>query len=168
MSGPGIVRRINQFIGLACLLAGAIGLLALYIIRREGAFLGLQRWVVPSPFLWGMGSVVLAVFGVQLSWRIDHARTAWRPSTPGRRFESLVLYTRPGCHLCDVAHELLARYQDWLPTVVEVNIDESAELREKFDTCVPVVECDGKVRFRGQISEVLLQRLIEGEDPDIT
>ena len=67
------------------------------------------------------------------------------------------LYTRPGCHLCDDARQLLERY-GLQPK--SVNIDLDPELLEKFDTCVPVVVIDGKERFRGRVSEMLLQRLL--------
>lgn len=72
-----------------------------------------------------------------------------------------ILYTRIGCHLCDVAKEILVRYRI---AVREVDIDTdaelSAELKTEYDLCVPVVEIDGKVRFRGRIDEVLLKRLL--------
>ena len=29
------------------------------------------------------------------------------------------------------------------------------QLREQFDTCVPVVEIDGKIRFRGRVNRML-------------
>jgi hypothetical protein len=78
----------------------------------------------------------------------------------GRRFSRLVLYTRTGCHLCDDAGALLNRYSAFLPPVVEVDIDRDPQLIARFTTCVPVVEFDGKVRFRGRVNEVLLRRLI--------
>lgn len=48
---------------------------------------------------------------------------------------------------------------------VEVDVDGDEELKEKFNTCVPVIEIDGKVRFRGIVDETLLRRLIEGSEP---
>ncbi len=70
----------------------------------------------------------------------------------------IVLYTRSGCHLCDDALALLRRYQTE-PTVVDIDADP--ELQARWTRCVPVVEIDGKVRFRGRINEVLLRRLLE-------
>ena len=55
---------------------------------------------------------------------------------------------------------MLARYSDFLPVIEEVDIDSDNELLAQFDTCVPVVELDGQVRFRGRVNEVLLRRLI--------
>jgi glutaredoxin len=69
----------------------------------------------------------------------------------------VVLYTRRGCHLCDQAHELLAAH-GISPTLVD--IDAHADLRARFDTIVPVVEIDGRIRFRGRIEPVLLRRIL--------
>jgi glutaredoxin len=69
----------------------------------------------------------------------------------------VVLYSREGCHLCDDA-ELLLIQHGLRPTVVD--IDGDVDLRERFDTCVPVVEIDGKIRFRGRVNPVLLRRLM--------
>lgn len=70
----------------------------------------------------------------------------------------VVLYTRAGCHLCDDARKLLEAH-GLTPELVDVDADPA--LRERFDTCVPVVEIDGKIRFRGRLEPVLLRRLLE-------
>lgn len=67
------------------------------------------------------------------------------------------LYTRQGCHLCDDAHALLARH-GLAPVLVDIDADPT--LRERYNECVPVVEIDGKERFRGRVNEFLLQRLL--------
>ena len=71
---------------------------------------------------------------------------------------NVVLYTRQGCCLCDEAEAVLARHG---LRARLVDIDAAPELREQFTNCVPVVEIDGKVRFRGRVNEVLLKRLLE-------
>lgn len=71
---------------------------------------------------------------------------------------AVVLYTRAGCHLCDEAHDLLMQH-GLRPKLVDIDADPS--LVERFGQCVPVVEIDGKIRFRGRVSPVLLRRLIE-------
>ena len=72
-----------------------------------------------------------------------------------------ILYTRDGCHLCDQALELLEAHG---LDVELVNIDADADLRAKYGLCVPVVEIDGKVRFRGRIEPILLRRLLRRTD----
>lgn len=69
------------------------------------------------------------------------------------------VYTRRGCHLCDDAAELLKRY-GLSPELIDIDADET--LRHQFDTCVPVVVIDGKIRFRGRVNEVLLRRILMG------
>ena len=71
---------------------------------------------------------------------------------------SVVLYTRQGCHLCDEALTVLARH-GLSPRVVDIDAD--AALRERYNECVPVVEIDGRERFRGRVNEVLLERLLK-------
>ncbi len=83
----------------------------------------------------------------------------------GVRFERVVLYTRPGCHLCDLARATLDKHRDSLPPPIEIDIDLDPALRARFSTCIPVVEIDGKIRFRGRVNEVLLRRLIEATPP---
>jgi glutaredoxin-like protein DUF836 len=83
-------------------------------------------------------------------------------SGTARRVQSVVMYSRPGCCLCDEAWEVLEKYRESLPPTVVVEIDSDPALLERFSTCIPVVEIDGKVRFRGRVNEVLLRRLIEG------
>lgn len=71
---------------------------------------------------------------------------------------NVTLYTRFGCHLCDDALALLRRHG---LSPREVDIDQDPQLRERYDTCVPVVEIDGRERFRGRVDELLLRRLIK-------
>jgi glutaredoxin len=69
----------------------------------------------------------------------------------------VVLYTRRCCHLCDDALLLLQQH-GLTPELVD--IDEDPELQSRYNTCVPVVEIDGRVRFRGRVNPVLLRRLL--------
>jgi len=71
----------------------------------------------------------------------------------------VVLYTRQGCHLCDDALALLERH-GLRPSLVDIDVDP--ELRARYDHCVPVVEIDGRERFRGRVDELLLRRLLSG------
>jgi glutaredoxin len=70
---------------------------------------------------------------------------------------TVVLYTRQGCHLCHDAEQLLIRH-GLHPRPVD--IDRDPELLARFDACVPVVEINGQIRFRGRIDEALLRRLL--------
>jgi glutaredoxin len=70
---------------------------------------------------------------------------------------NVILYTRTGCHLCDEAAEILSRNG---LTPKKLDIDSDSALAAQFTECVPVVEIDGKVRFRGRVDEMLLRRLL--------
>ena len=69
----------------------------------------------------------------------------------------VILYTRAGCHLCDDAEAVLAAHG---LHAERVDVDRHPELRARYGECVPVVEIDGKERFRGRIDPLLLRRLI--------
>lgn len=92
------------------------------------------------------------MLGRLLRWR---RRKVWQP-------QSVVIYSRVNCHLCDDAKAVLEKY---LPSgyrgLSEVDVDTNEILRREYGEWVPVVEIDGKVRFRGRVNEVLLKRLID-------
>lgn len=69
----------------------------------------------------------------------------------------VILYSRSGCHLCEVALDLLRKYGI---EPKKVDVDSDPLLRERYDACVPVVVIDGKERFRGRVDEILLRRLL--------
>jgi len=68
-----------------------------------------------------------------------------------------VLYTRSGCHLCELAAGTLARHGLRFDVV---DIDADPQLRARYDQYVPVVVIDGVERFRGRVNELLLRRIL--------
>lgn len=70
-----------------------------------------------------------------------------------------LVYSRSGCHLCEVAIDQLR--QAGLE-VEEVDIDRQPPLQERYGRCVPVVFIAGRERFRGRIEPRLLRRLLLG------
>jgi glutaredoxin len=89
--------------------------------------------------------------------------TFWR-GKPEKRLADwrVVLYTRAGCHLCEDAWTRLetarARYGFAL---TKVDVDSDVALAARYGLEVPVVEVNGKVRFRGQVNALLFQRLLD-------
>ena len=79
-------------------------------------------------------------------------------------FRSCRLMTRRQCHLCDDALATLLRFQEALPSIEIIDIDEDPQLVRQFGESVPVVEIDGRVRFRGAIQPALLKRLINAAE----
>ena len=64
----------------------------------------------------------------------------------------VVMYTRPGCHLCDEARASIhaARCGDEL-TLEEINIDLDPELRERYGDQIPVVLINGTKAFKYRV-----------------
>jgi len=81
---------------------------------------------------------------------------------PARTDLHLVMYTRQGCHLCETAWQVLeqSRRQHGF-TLEAIDVDTSAELVGAYGNCVPVVTVNGKLRFRGAVNPVLLQRILD-------
>ena len=74
------------------------------------------------------------------------------------------VYSRESCCCCHKAIDLLKDYQRRFGFAIEeVDIDADPALRARFDTMVPVVAVGGKVRFKGVVNTVLLDRLLEAE-----
>jgi glutaredoxin len=72
------------------------------------------------------------------------------------------LYTRPGCHLCDVAKEVLDRVRQSTPFELEViNINSDPALEAAYGQEIPVVLVDGKKVAKFRIDEAALKRRLE-------
>ncbi|REJ91468.1 MAG: glutaredoxin family protein [Planctomycetota bacterium] len=159
-------RRFAHAAGTFLLVLGTAGLVATALHRYDLLPRRIERWWLRAGTILICSSVACVLAGCRLLWNSGHPRTGWRPRNAGVRFHSLVLYKRSECPLCDEARELIAIYRKFLPPPVEVDVDGDPRLAEKFGTCVPVIEIDGKIRFRGQVSEVLLRRLIDRTVPN--
>ncbi len=155
----------HQTAGLIALASGG-GLLLLVLLDSAYAL----PWDMPATWylhrnLWGAIGLALCAAG----WRLQRQRRSdpgtWNPGPSGQRFTRLVVYSRPECHLCDDAKEVLAEYSDYLPRIEDVDINGDAGLTERFGESIPVVEIDGEVRFRGRVDEILLRRIIEATPP---
>ena len=90
----------------------------------------------------------------------------WRGKRESPRLNwRVVMYTRAGCHLCEDAWTQLetarGRYGF---TLTKVDVDADATLAARDGQEVPVVEINGKVRFRGIVKAILLQRLLDEGD----
>ncbi|CAB4700238.1 unannotated protein [freshwater metagenome] len=56
----------------------------------------------------------------------------------------ITVFSRQGCHLCDVALDVLASMRDELNFEIEkIYIDESPELEKLYGEQVPVIHIDG-------------------------
>ena len=68
------------------------------------------------------------------------------------------MYGRPGCHLCEVAAEVIARVcadlgEEW----VEISIDDDPALREEYGEEIPVTLVDGRRHDFWRVDETRLR-----------
>lgn len=71
----------------------------------------------------------------------------------------VVLYTKPGCHLCDVAKGILERVGRRIRfRLVTVNIEESADLQTRFGDQIPVIFVNGRKAFKYKVDPAILEK----------
>jgi glutaredoxin len=154
-------------LGTAALALGGLLLMLSFMDQSHGIPFAMPRFWYVNRTLWTfLGFVLLPGGAALLKYRPSRPVAAsWQPTEPGVRFRRVVVYSREDCHLCDDAKAILAAYTEFLPRIEEIDIDDDPELQQRFGTTIPVIECDGKIRFKGQVDELLLRRLIEGTPP---
>jgi len=75
----------------------------------------------------------------------------------------VVVYSREGCHLCDVVKDTLKQMQGEADyTWREVDIDADADLRQKYNDEVPVVFIDGRKAFKYHMDGQKFLRALAG------
>jgi len=75
----------------------------------------------------------------------------------------VLVYSRKGCHLCDVVKEQLAQLEphhdfQWS----EIDIDGDPELQQKYNDEVPVVFIDGRKAFKYRLEPTQFLRTLAG------
>jgi glutaredoxin len=66
----------------------------------------------------------------------------------------VVVYSRKGCHLCEIVKETLAKlHRRGGFTLQEVDVDGDEQLRRQFTDEVPVVFIDGHKAFKYRMDE---------------
>ena len=77
--------------------------------------------------------------------------------------ERVVLYSRAGCHLCDVARAGVERVCRETGTAFrEVDVDADPELVARYGDLVPVVTVDGRHHDHWRIAEPALREALVG------
>jgi glutaredoxin len=73
----------------------------------------------------------------------------------------VTIYSRPGCHLCDVAKEVMRGAEGAEYCVLtEVNIDADPALQEKYKYDIPVIVIEGQEAFRYRVDPKEFSRKI--------
>jgi len=74
----------------------------------------------------------------------------------------LLVYSKPGCHLCEDAVRVLTRFQAQTPfTLEEVNIEDDPPLFAKYGEQIPVIFFNGEFLFEYAIDESILRQKLE-------
>ena len=77
--------------------------------------------------------------------------------------DTLVVYSKPGCHLCDEMKTVIARVGRSRPLVVEeVDISGDASLEALYGLEIPVLMVNGRKAAKYRISDSELIRILEG------
>jgi glutaredoxin len=73
----------------------------------------------------------------------------------------VIIYSRPGCHLCDEAKTTIqnAGCSERF-TLEEINIESDDELLRKFKYDIPIVMIDGVEAFRHRVDTAAFRRKI--------
>jgi len=75
----------------------------------------------------------------------------------------VTLVTRPGCHLCEVAREVVARVCDDLgETWEELDMDADPALAARYAEEIPVTLVDGHQHDFWRVDETRLRRALGG------
>lgn len=155
------IKRLSRLAGTLCVWMA--GVLAVLIF--------VDKWTnlhVPFPAFWFTSRsfhVPACVILLVLGW-MCHRNAASVPEHNAAAkvsFQNVILYSKPDCCLCDRALEVLVEFSPSLPEIEILDISGNEKLEAKYSDCVPVVEIDGRVRFRGIVSPQLLERLIEAK-----
>ena len=72
------------------------------------------------------------------------------------------IYSRPGCHLCDAAKEVVERVRLRFPFLLRViNIETDPELEKSYGEQIPVVFINGNKAFKYHVDEAELEKKVK-------
>jgi len=78
---------------------------------------------------------------------------------------TIYVYSRSGCHLCDVlVDELLPLVRGRMDLEVR-DIDTRNDWKERFDVRIPVVEFNGKVVCQYRLDRLAVEAILVGHGP---
>ena len=77
----------------------------------------------------------------------------------------VIIYSRPGCHLCDEAKAVIqnAGCSDRF-ILEEVNIESDNELLRKYKYDIPVIMIDGVEAFRHRVNVESLRKILYADE----
>jgi hypothetical protein len=73
----------------------------------------------------------------------------------------VTIYSRHGCHLCDVMKDQVVKIQGDLDFTIEIiYIDKNIELEEKYGEQVPVILIDGEIHDFFKLNEARFRKAL--------
>jgi len=77
----------------------------------------------------------------------------------------VTIYSRPGCHLCEEAKiQLAPLLKEFGACLTEINIDEDAQLRARYDYDVPVIFLGARKAAKHRVDLVQFRRQLMDSD----
>ena len=102
-------------------------------------------------------------------------RTTEKPDTYARTEDGrlqlagprdVTIYSRPGCHLCEEAKSRIAPLlQEFGARLTEINIDEDAQLRARYDFDVPVIFLGARKAAKHRVDLIQFRRQLHDASP---
>jgi hypothetical protein len=75
----------------------------------------------------------------------------------------VIVYSRPGCHLCEEAKSVIQRVGMTADLILEeVSIEGDLGLLEKYRFDIPVILINGVEAFRHRVDEASLREVLKG------
>ena len=76
--------------------------------------------------------------------------------------KELVLYSKPGCHLCDEMKRVVERVRQQTAFALrEIDVSVDPELMERYGEEIPVLFVDDRKAFKYRVTERELRRRLE-------
>ena len=73
----------------------------------------------------------------------------------------VIVYSRPGCHLCDEAKDVIEQVKQEIDlTVEDVNIEHDLELLQRYRYDIPVITINGVEAFRHRVEPATLRETL--------
>ena len=83
------------------------------------------------------------------------------PSTSPR--STLIIYSRPGCHLCDEMKAVIQRVARVIPLALEeIDISTDPALEARYGLEIPVLMMGGKKAAKYRVTEEELRKMLVG------
>ena len=151
-------ERFQAWLGTAMMIAASVFAVLIFCDRME-----FRMFSMPAVWDTSRGMHIFLCCGMFLFAAIllKTPPQVSEPESTTPLFRTCELLTRPGCGLCDDAMVVLISFQNALPAITTVDISDNPQLTRQFGESIPVVLLDGRVRFRGAVEPLLMQRIVD-------